>query len=167
VPAIYHLRMRRREIRGRNPASGELAPRSWGLNASTDEKASTRDRPGAHRYRRRAAVAVGETLGVQPPLIRRRGLLHPARNRWPIRIGYSGIPDYFVDTMNLNSHDRGYRLLATVDGGRAAERQVHARFRHLRIHGTWFLAESELLAHIEGIVGPSEPEARTSTRLSR
>jgi hypothetical protein len=74
----------------------------------------------------------------------------------PIRIGYSGVPEYFVDTMNLNSHDRGYRLLATIEGGRGAERDLHARFRHLRIHGAWFLPEPELLAHIEEIVGPAE-----------
>ncbi len=75
----------------------------------------------------------------------------------PIRIGYSIDAEYFAETMNLNSHDLGYRVLAAIPGGKAATRDLHSRFRHLRIHGGWFLAEPELLAHIDEIIGPHDP----------
>jgi hypothetical protein len=42
----------------------------------------------------------------------------------PIRIGYSVDADYFVETMNLNSRDLGYRVLAAIPGGRAATRDL-------------------------------------------
>jgi hypothetical protein len=70
----------------------------------------------------------------------------------PVKIGYSVDPAVFLETLNLSTHDCGYRLLATVPGGNSAERDLHVRFRHLRIHGKWFRLDSDLQSHIDQLV---------------
>ena len=42
-------------------------------------------------------------------------------------------------------------LLATMGGGRKAEREMHERFRHLRRHREWFDPSPDLLAFIAAI----------------
>jgi hypothetical protein len=40
------------------------------------------------------------------------------------------------------------RLLGTIPGSRAAEKRLHERFAHLRLHGEWFRAEPELMTFV-------------------
>jgi hypothetical protein len=85
----------------------------------------------------------------------------------PVRLGYSINPDLFVDNMNLQSHDRRYKLLAEMPGGRAAERELQIRFRHVRLHGSWFVAIPELLELIKALDEPAPDDAATRGVPSR
>ena len=49
------------------------------------------------------------------------------------------------------------KLLAAVDGGLSGERELHARFAHLRIRGEWFQAAPELMEHISALPCPAKP----------
>lgn len=61
-----------------------------------------------------------------------------------IKIGYSGTPSVRVAALHA-------RLLASMPGDYAVERQTHARFAPFRIDGEWFSAAPELLAYIASL----------------
>lgn len=42
-------------------------------------------------------------------------------------------------------------LVATMRGGKAAERELHARFKALHIRGEWYRPEPELIAFLESL----------------
>jgi len=69
----------------------------------------------------------------------------------PIKIGTSIDCERRLRDLNVNSHDPRYRLLASVEGGRNAENDLHIRFRRIRVHGEWFLPDPELLDYIAGL----------------
>lgn len=58
------------------------------------------------------------------------------------------------------SNPAGVRLLAVVPGGAGEEREMHARFAHLRVRGEWFMPVStlgEYLSHATHAV-PKRPK---------
>lgn len=64
-----------------------------------------------------------------------------------IKIGYAAKPEArFYSLITMNAAD--IRRLATMGGGRVKEAELHIRFAHLRVHGEWFRAESELMDFI-------------------
>jgi len=70
----------------------------------------------------------------------------------PIKIGFTR--DIIRRLRGLQTaHPEEIRLLAkiVVRFPRQLEREVHARFAHLRISGEWFRAEPELLDYVRGL----------------
>lgn len=66
----------------------------------------------------------------------------------PIKIGHAFNVAKRLATMQT-ANPRALRLLREVDGGRERERELHARFSHLRIRGEWFRPDPYLLGFIE------------------
>lgn len=58
-------------------------------------------------------------------------------------------------------------LLGTVSGTTTTERMYHQRFAHLRVHGEWFRAESELLDAIASEGEPFEASEPTYKELAQ
>jgi hypothetical protein len=102
-----------------------------------------------------------------PPDRRREAFVIQHVSGGPVKIGYSINPEILLETLNLSTHDQGYRLLAIVPGGDAAERDLHVRFRHLRIHGKWFLFELEVQAFVESVVSEAGVGETTPQGLQR
>jgi Meiotically up-regulated gene 113 len=69
----------------------------------------------------------------------------------PIKIGMSSDPEERLRGININSHDPRYKLLGVMPGGRTQEKNLHIQFRHIRVHGEWFLPEPELLDYIANL----------------
>lgn len=85
-----------------------------------------------------------------------------------VKIGYSaGHPDCRLKMLRIGSPVPLERL-AFVRGGMASEREIHARFRHLRRHGEWFQFTDEIgeLLRTEGtpwltaVAPPREPKPK-------
>lgn len=66
----------------------------------------------------------------------------------PIKIGRAEDVDARLRELQTGNPQK-LTLLATMRGGRAAERTLHARFRTSRIRGEWFVPSPELLEVIE------------------
>lgn len=67
----------------------------------------------------------------------------------PIKIGYSDAPDVRHKALQLH-YGRELVILATMNGGREREAEIHLRFAHLRFGITeQFRPDSELLDFIE------------------
>lgn len=84
----------------------------------------------------------------------------------PVKIGFSKVKRSSEVMRRLAQLEPGcpwpLRLICTLHGGIYEERELHARFEHLRIHREWFRLEGELLLWLRGIaggenVGPSWP----------
>lgn len=64
-------------------------------------------------------------------------------------------------TENIRTRERSIRaanpedlvLLATIEGGRSLEKELHKKFEHLRIRGEWFRCNAELMIHIDDLTG--------------
>jgi Meiotically up-regulated gene 113 len=66
-----------------------------------------------------------------------------------IKIGVSVHVPSRVASLNAQTHDPRYRVLAIIPGGGTLyERIFHDEFAHLREHGEWFRAEQDLLDFI-------------------
>jgi hypothetical protein len=72
----------------------------------------------------------------------------------PIKIGESVDPVKRLETFQT-AHPYPLKLLATVRGGRAKEREYHQRFADHRLNGEWFERHSDVLAEIERLKSPS------------
>lgn len=71
-----------------------------------------------------------------------------AKRRNLIKIGFS--KDVAKRAVAIRSEVRSnIFILATTDGGRAEEREMHARFDHLRRRGEWFEPGDDLLDYIK------------------
>ena len=76
----------------------------------------------------------------------------------PIKIGYSHDPLSRMRTLQTAQRER-LRLLGTIAGGRAKEREVHAYFANLHAHGEWFRFSQEIIDYAEyGGPIPAIPE---------
>lgn len=71
-----------------------------------------------------------------------------------IKIGVSGNPETRVAGLQTGS-DEPLRILATIPGGRAVEKELHRRFAALRVKGEWFRPEQELLDLIRTSAEPA------------
>lgn len=65
----------------------------------------------------------------------------------PIKIGRAAEPYQRLSDLQTAHHET-LRLLATAPLNVTAEKDLHRRFRHLRLRGEWFKAAPELLEHI-------------------
>lgn len=66
----------------------------------------------------------------------------------PIKIGYSVNPKKRLAEIQT-SHPQRLMLLATMDGGRSEELELHRRFGRFRTQGEWFKDDQELLRFIQ------------------
>ena len=63
-----------------------------------------------------------------------------------IKIGISDNPQSRLKS--LQSSEK-LTILKQIEGGEQVERQLHSKFKHLRLHGEWFEGSDELLEYIE------------------
>jgi Meiotically up-regulated gene 113 len=89
----------------------------------------------------------------------------------PVKIGHSG--DFPTRVRQLEAHyGQPLAVLATMDGGREEEAELHHRFAHLRLGRTeQFRPASDLVAYIGRPVGPpgggsTEPLVPTSASIA-
>lgn len=65
-----------------------------------------------------------------------------------IKIGFSAQSDARVRDLD-NMSPVPLRLMTRFWGGKATERTLHERFKHLRVRGEWFRATKTLLQYVE------------------
>lgn len=109
------------------------------------------DRAAAEAYEADLKAKVGRNEAV------RRGAAHASRGQLvyfiaageggPIKIGLAVDPAARIYSAQVFNHEK-LILLATVTGGRSAEREYHRRFEAHRIHGEWFRRCPDILAEI-------------------
>lgn len=66
-----------------------------------------------------------------------------AGNKGPVKIGTSAVLSKRLSALRHPLIDN-LKLLATVDGGRGKERELHKRFKRYHLKGEWFKFEGEL-----------------------
>jgi hypothetical protein len=71
-----------------------------------------------------------------------------AGDNGPIKIGIAASPPQRLASLQVG-HWLKLSILATVDGGRPAERAYHNRFAAYRLHGEWFDRHPDILAEID------------------
>ena len=77
-----------------------------------------------------------------------------------IKIGCSKNPEMRLGELQVGA-EQDLVLLATVDGNRQSELDLHRRFAHLRLRGEWFMADQELLDFIGNLQSGTAPLAAT------
>lgn len=65
----------------------------------------------------------------------------------PIKVGHTKNIDSRFKTLQT-AHHRPLRILLLLDGDSELEESLHQKFRHLHIHGEWYMPDVELLDFI-------------------
>lgn len=68
----------------------------------------------------------------------------------PIKIGRATNVLDRMSSMQSDNHER-LKLIGVTEGRRSRERELHARFRHLRMHGEWFRPEDDLVKYVQEV----------------
>lgn len=76
-----------------------------------------------------------------------------------VKIGLSADPFKRVSKINSDS-PYPVELLAVEDGGAERESELHRRFAAIRLHGEWFAASDDLMAHIETLPALLNPKRK-------
>jgi hypothetical protein len=71
-----------------------------------------------------------------------------AKRIGPIKIGHSRGIEYRFSQLQTSS-PFPLAIIATIAGGVEVEKELHGRFKHLRLQGEWFQATKELTRFIE------------------
>lgn len=80
-------------------------------------------------------------------------MIYFLRNDCFVKIGYSQRPDRRVRSLQTSSPHR-LELIRTEDGDTERERQLHERFRSLRVSGEWFRLDGDLRDYLgENLAG--------------
>src|SRR5580693_1206330 len=74
----------------------------------------------------------------------RGGFVYFIRRSDEVKIGFTRSISQRIKSL-MSGPDDELILLGVVSGSYKTEQEYHARFRHLRTHGEWFKAETELL----------------------
>ncbi len=75
----------------------------------------------------------------------------------PIKIGWAEVPKCRLADIQIGNPQQ-LVIVGILNGGERREREIHTRFRHLRIRGEWFENDDELVAFI------NEARAEASVR---
>jgi len=63
-------------------------------------------------------------------------------------------------------NSRRIELLAATFGDQARERELHAKFAHLRVEGEWFTPGAELVAFVQAVVWTIKGQSIQAERLA-
>lgn len=141
----------RKTVAAAPPLSPEQSLRIAALLSSADETAAERPRfavPQLPPMPRLPSVAPAPAERPAPsPVL---AGVYFVRTRERIKIGMSTNVDERLKALSTMC-PTPLELLAVVEGAHAEESQLHRRFAHLRLHGEWFRAETELLAFIDSL----------------
>lgn len=96
----------------------------------------------------RQLVAAVEDLAADAPVRRSQMLYFIQRADGPIKIGVAAHVPGRLKHLQTGSSDLLTLLWSAPQDEHLNERAVHRRFRHLRLEGEWFRAETELLDFI-------------------
>jgi len=116
---------------------------------------AAQEAPQSDRQRKaesRARAADLAAAGLEQP---DRSIVYFVRSEsgGPIKIGVAVDVKSRVSNIQVGRPDR-VLLIATEEGGREKERELHRRFATARIDGEWFTATEELLRYIENLSRP-------------
>jgi hypothetical protein len=67
-----------------------------------------------------------------------------------IKVGYSIDPEQRLEDLQA-ANSSILKIIKTIEGTVGLERQIHKRFKHLRLHGEWFRAAPELMKYIRSL----------------
>jgi hypothetical protein len=67
-----------------------------------------------------------------------------------VKIGYARDVGRRMTKMQADNH-KILTCLAVIEGGRAEEADIHARFSEARLHGEWFAPVPDLLSYIKAL----------------
>lgn len=102
-----------------------------------------------HRAKARDLARAGLREDERQPVI----YFVQAENGGPVKVGYA--QDLAARLVGLQtSHPEKLVVIATMTGDESTERELHARFAHLRVRGEWFSPGADLMAFVRSLASP-------------
>lgn len=110
-----------------------------------------------HAYLSRLAEIEGRDAGPYIAPLKMAVYFVQPESGGPIKIGIARNVARRVASMQIGNHER-LLVLATMPGGAAQERDLHAMFSKERMHGEWFRPSARLSAYIAALTPSPNPE---------